>query len=166
MYWINVYYSESEGHSVVSDSLLPHGLCNPWNSPGQNTGVGSCFLPQGIFPAQRLNPGIPYCRQVLYQPSHQESPRTLEWVAYPFPADLSDPGIKPGSLHCRRTLHQLSCQGRAVHSSKRSQFLNHIMLTIAYEVCVLPFRFYQMETYFAKAYTAVIDKTNSLTQGV
>ena len=26
-------------HSVVSDSLWPHGLYSPWNSPGQNTGV-------------------------------------------------------------------------------------------------------------------------------
>ena len=30
---------ESESHSVVSDSLRPHGLYSPWDSPGQNTGV-------------------------------------------------------------------------------------------------------------------------------
>ena len=41
---------ESESHSVVSDSLRSHGLYNPWNSPGQNTGVGSLSLLQGIFP--------------------------------------------------------------------------------------------------------------------
>ena len=41
--------------------------CNPWNSPGQNTGVGSLSLPQGIFPAQGSNPGLPHCRQILYQ---------------------------------------------------------------------------------------------------
>ena len=29
-----------ESHSVMSDSLWPHGLYRPWNSPGQNTGVG------------------------------------------------------------------------------------------------------------------------------
>ena len=34
----------------MSDSLRPHGLCSPWNSPGQNTGVGSLSLLQGIFP--------------------------------------------------------------------------------------------------------------------
>ena len=33
--------SERESHSVVSDSLRPYGLYSPWNSPGQNTGVGS-----------------------------------------------------------------------------------------------------------------------------
>ena len=35
---------ESESHSVVSDSLRPHGLYSPWNSPGQNIGVGRLFL--------------------------------------------------------------------------------------------------------------------------
>ena len=30
---------ESESCSVMSDSLPPHGLYSPWNSPGQNTGV-------------------------------------------------------------------------------------------------------------------------------
>ena len=36
--------SESKSHSVVSNSLQPHGLYSPWNSPGQNTGVGSLSL--------------------------------------------------------------------------------------------------------------------------
>ena len=36
--------SESESGSVVSSSLQPHGLHSPWNSPGQNTGVGSLPL--------------------------------------------------------------------------------------------------------------------------
>ena len=65
---------ESESHSVVSDSLQPHGLYSPWNSPGQNTGVGSLFLLQGIFPTQGSNPGLPHCRWILYQLSHQGSP--------------------------------------------------------------------------------------------
>ena len=36
----------------MSDSLRPHGLYSPWNSPDQNTGVGSLSLLQGIFPTQ------------------------------------------------------------------------------------------------------------------
>ena len=40
----------SESPSVVSDSLWPYGLYSPWNSPGQNTGVGSHSFLQGIFP--------------------------------------------------------------------------------------------------------------------
>ena len=73
---------ERESHSVVSDSLWPHGLC-PWNSPGQNTGVGSRSIHQGIFPSLGSNPGLPHCRQILYQLSHKGSQRILEWVAYP-----------------------------------------------------------------------------------
>ena len=64
--------------SVVSDSLQPRGLYSPWNSPGQNTGVGSLSLPQGILPTQGSNPGLPHCGRILYQLSHQGSPRTLE----------------------------------------------------------------------------------------
>ena len=58
---------ESESHSVVSSSSLPCGLCCPWNSLSQNTGLGSLCLLQGIFPAQGSNPGLPHCRQILYQ---------------------------------------------------------------------------------------------------
>ena len=55
--------SESESHSVMSDSLQLPGLHSPWNSPGQNTRVGSLSLLQGIFPSQGSNPGLPHCRQ-------------------------------------------------------------------------------------------------------
>ena len=82
---------ESESSSVVSDSLRPHGLYSPWNSPGQNTGVDGCSLLQGIFPTQGLNSGLPHCRRILYRLSHQGSPRILEWVAYPFSKGSSQP---------------------------------------------------------------------------
>ena len=65
---------ECESHLVMSDSLWPHGLYIPWNSPGQNTGVGSCSLLWWIFPTQGSNPGLPHCRWILYQLSHQWSP--------------------------------------------------------------------------------------------
>ena len=55
----------------MSDSLRRHGLHSPWNSPGQNTGVGSLSLLQGIFPTQGSNPGLPHCRRILYQLSHK-----------------------------------------------------------------------------------------------
>ena len=63
----------------------------PWNSPGQNTEVGSLSLFQGIFPTQELNPGLPHCGQILYQLSQKGSPRPLEWVAYPFSRGSSPP---------------------------------------------------------------------------
>ena len=50
---------ESESLSVVSNCLRSHGLYSPWNSPGQNTGVGSLSLLQGIFPTQGPNTGLP-----------------------------------------------------------------------------------------------------------
>ena len=49
-------------------TLWPHGLYglySPWNSPGQNTRVGSLSLLQGIFPTQGWNQGFLHCRQIL-----------------------------------------------------------------------------------------------------
>ena len=45
-----------------------------WNSPGQDTGVGSLSLLQGIFPTQGLNPGLPHCGGILYHLSHKGRP--------------------------------------------------------------------------------------------
>ena len=58
-------------------------LCDPkelyslGNAPHQNTGVGSHSLLQGIFPIQGSNPGLPHYRQILYQLSHQGSPKRV-----------------------------------------------------------------------------------------
>ena len=96
----------------MSDSLQPHGLYSPWNTPGQNTGVSSLSLLQEIFPTQGSNPGPPHCRQILYQLSHKGSPRILEWVAYPFSSGWIFPTQESnqGLLHCRWILYQLSYQ--------------------------------------------------------
>ena len=58
--------------------------------------MGSLSLLQGTFPTQGSNPGLLHCKWLLYQLSHKGSPGILEWVAYPSPVDLPDPGIKPG----------------------------------------------------------------------
>ena len=86
-----VKWSESESRSVVSDSLWPHGLQSPWNSPGEYTEVRSLSLFQGTFPTQGLNPGLLHCRSFLYHLSHKGSPRILEWVACPFSSRSSWP---------------------------------------------------------------------------
>ena len=83
--------SENGSCSVVSDSLRCNGLYSPCRSPGQNTGVGSLSLLQGIFPGQVLNPGLLHCRWILYQLSHQGNPRILEWVAYTVSRGFSQP---------------------------------------------------------------------------
>jgi len=93
--WGAIAFSES--HSVVSNSLRPRELYSPWNSPGQNIGVGRLSLLQGIFPIQGLNPGLLHCRWILYQLIHKGSPRILEWVAYPFSSISSWPRNQTGS---------------------------------------------------------------------
>ena len=66
--------------SVVSFAT-PWAVCSPpgssvhGDSPGKNTGVGCHALLQGIFPTQGSNPGLSHCRQILYQLSHQGSPK-------------------------------------------------------------------------------------------
>ena len=86
----------SQSRSLVSDSLRPHGLYSPWNSPGQNTGEGRLSLLQGIFPTQGSNPGLLHCRQILCQLSHKGSRRILEQVAYPFSSGSSWPRNQTG----------------------------------------------------------------------
>ena len=82
LYQLSYQVKLSESRSVMSDSFRPQGLYSPWNSLGQNTGVGTHSLLQRIFPIQGSNPGLPHCRHILYQLSHQGSPRILEWVAF------------------------------------------------------------------------------------
>ena len=72
-----------------------HLLC-PWDFPGKNTGAGCHAFLQGIFPTQGSNPGLPHCRQILYQVSHKGSPRILEWVAYPVSSRSSWPRNQTG----------------------------------------------------------------------
>ena len=64
---VTVAAAWSESHSVMSDSLWPHGLYSPWNSPGPNIRVGNLSLLHRIFPTQGSNPGLLHCRRILYQ---------------------------------------------------------------------------------------------------
>ena len=110
---------EPRSPTLQAGSLPAEPLGKP-----KNTGVGTLSLLQGIFLTQGLNPGLPHCRQTLYCLRHQGSSkikvkfvqlcpslcnptdytvqgilqaRILEWVAFPFPGDLPNPGIEPGS---------------------------------------------------------------------
>ena len=80
--------------------------------PGQNTGVGSLSLLQGIFPTQRSNPGLPRCRQILLPAEPQGKPKNtgvggLFLFQQIFPIQESNRGL----LHCRQILYQLNYQG-------------------------------------------------------
>ena len=71
-------------------TLCNHMDCRPpgssvhGDSPAKNTGVDCYALLQGNFHTQESNPGLPHCRQILYQLSHKGSPRILEWIACHF----------------------------------------------------------------------------------
>ena len=109
----NYLMYESESQSVVSNSLGPHGLYSPWNSPVPNFGVGS--LLQGICPTQGLNPRLPHCRQILYHLSHKGKPQntgvgSLSLLQHIFPTQESNRGLQ----HCRRILYQLSSPGSPI----------------------------------------------------
>ena len=86
-----------------------------WNSPGQNTGVASLSLLQGIFQTQGSNPGLPHCRQILYQLSHKGSLRIVEWAAYPFSRGSSQPRNQTG-VSCITGRFFTYCAIREVHS--------------------------------------------------
>ena len=58
---------ESESHSF--QLLSTPWIYSPWNSPGQNTGVGSRSLLQGTFPTQGSNPGLLHCMWILWKTS-------------------------------------------------------------------------------------------------
>ena len=79
--------SDSGRRSVVSNSLRPHGRYSPWNSSGQNTGVGSLTLRQRILPAQESNLRLLHCRRILCQLSSQGSPWIQKCGAYGWPSN-------------------------------------------------------------------------------
>ena len=123
--------SESESCSVESWLFAtPWTIYSPWNSPSQNTGVGSHSLLQGIFPTQGSSPGLPYCRQILHQLSHRGSPRILEWVVCPFSSGSSQPRIELGSPELQAESSPAEPQGKHKNTGVGSlSFLQQIFLT-------------------------------------
>ena len=89
----------------------PHGLYSPWSSPGQNTGVGSLSLLQGIFPTQGSNPGLPHCRWILYQLSHKGRPKLGVKLLISFSKKLSLSWISSSRKTTRTfsSVQSLSC---------------------------------------------------------
>ena len=85
-------YTGSESHSIMSNSMWPHGLYSPWNSSGQNSEVGSLFLLQWIS-LQGSNPGLLHCRRILYCPSHhQRGPKQGPVSSLNCPMDFQSTG--------------------------------------------------------------------------
>ena len=123
----------------MSNPLWPHVTpYSPWNSPGQNTGVGGVSLLQGIFPTQGLNPGLLHCRWILYQLSHEGSPRILEWVAYPFSSGSSRPRDRAGvSCIAGRFFTNWAISEAHTTEGNRTKYLDCISLALIHWHCDL-----------------------------
>ena len=114
---------ESERRSVMSDSLQPHGLYNPWNSPGQKTGVDSLSLLQGDL----SNPGIKPRPPALQADSLPAEPQGKSKNTGVGSLSLHQQifltqELNWGLLHCRWVLYWLSYQGSPGWSARNSKY--------------------------------------------
>ena len=72
----------------MSDSLRPYGLYSPWNSPGQNTDVGSRSLFQGTLGSLRNSlvtqtaKHLPTMRETWVRTLGQEDPLEKEMATH------------------------------------------------------------------------------------
>ena len=98
---LNTMSGESESCSVMSDFLRPHELYSPWNSPGQNTGVGSLSFLQWILPTQESNQGHLHCRWILYQLRYKGQEYTTKSVSQFSCSVMSDSLRSHGLQHAR-----------------------------------------------------------------
>ena len=84
--------------------LWPRGLYSPWNSPGQNTGVSSLSLLQGIFPTQGPNPGLPHYGAILYQLRHKGNPYYIGSHSAQFSRSVVSDSATPWTAACQPSL--------------------------------------------------------------
>ena len=113
-------------HSVVSNSFWSHGLqparlLRPWNSPGQNIGVGSRSHLQGVVPTQGSNPGFLHCSGFFTGPNHQGSPPPIlqfsqVTVFYLYLASVTF--VQRKLMHSWMNLEPLTCWGQWMWGSR------------------------------------------------
>ena len=82
----------------MSDSLQPHGLYSPWNSPGQNIGMHSLSLFQGNLPNPGIEPRSPTLQADSLPAEPPGKPKntgvgSLSLLQGIFPAQVSNPGL-------------------------------------------------------------------------
>ena len=112
-------FGESESCSVGFNFLWPCGLYSPWNSPGQNTGVGKLFPSLGNLPNPGVKPRYPTLQTDSLQAEAQGKPKNtgvgslcLHQQIFPKQESNQD------HLHCRLILYQLSYEGVLVDNVK------------------------------------------------
>ena len=149
---------ENESHSVMTDSLRSHGLYSPWNSPGQNTRMGSLSLLQGILPTQGLNSGLHIAGRFFTAEPQEKLKDTgvgnLSLLQQVFPTQELNWGL----LCCRQILYQLGYQES--QPFKTSGYLHFHLRSLA------PFNVFQMATTVSASnpnwkypYTALSNRT-------
>ena len=107
---LKCFIYESESCSVMSNSLQPHGLYSPWNSPGQNTGMGSCSPLQGS--SQPSAPRSPSSHADSLPAEPQGKPTNTEVGSLSLLQQIFlTQEANQGLLHCRQILYQLSYEG-------------------------------------------------------
>ena len=81
----------------MSDSLQPHRLYSPWDSPGQNTGVDSVFPSPGDLPSPGIEPRSPALQVDSLLAKPQGKPKNTGVSSLSFlQRILPTPGIEPG----------------------------------------------------------------------
>ena len=121
----------SKSRSVVSESLWPHGLHSPCNSPGRNTGVGS--LSPGDLPSPGIKPRSPALQGDSLPAEPQGKPKNTgvgsrSLLQQIFPTQESNRGL----LHCRGILYQLSHKGSPRRGRKQSQFIVNCIFNLPF----------------------------------
>ena len=104
-------------------------LYSPWNSPGQNTEVGSLSLLQEISSTQESNQGLLHYRQILCQLSYQGSPSRfldgkyfLSWI-FCLPTDFQvivSSSFSSWDLHRVFSDHRQTCSLRNTHTHRKT----------------------------------------------
>ena len=129
--------SESKSHSrvwlfvITWTAACPVHSC-PWNSPGKSTRIGCHFLLQGVIPTWRSNPGLPHCRQILYQLNHSSVqfscsvvsdslwPHEPQHATTPCPSPT--PGVYPNPYPLSRWCHPTTSSSVVPFSSCPQSF--------------------------------------------
>ena len=116
----------------MPNSLRPHALYSPWNSPGQNTGVDSLSLLQGDLPNPRIKPRSPALEVDSLPAEPPGKPKntrlgSLSLLQGIFPTQESNRGL----LHCRRFLYQLSFQGSLISVLGDTQMCQEIRMRMS-----------------------------------
>ena len=103
-------FHNSESHSVVSDSLQPHGLYSLWNSPGESPSPGD-------LPNLGIEPRSPTLQVDSLPAELQGKPKNTGMGSLSLLQQIFlTQELNQGLLHCRQTLYQLSYEGSPCHN--------------------------------------------------